>query len=155
MGFALSAPAGRFRGAPGSNRTRWSARVHVRDEGSRLDASTPTVSRHLITGDVASKTSLERNRNRESVKEVSPAPVMPPPGVVTRVLYGPFEGPKVFTVGSALEVDPTRAEVSDEFRSPGLPPDPVETAARKRPEEPSIVEAPKLTAGQTSPQATV
>jgi hypothetical protein len=145
--------------------------VHIRDEGSRFDASIETVWRYLNTGDlhgkvhtssrnrqvktigdVAMMVALERNWNGEWVKEVSRVTVMPPLGVTTEILEGPLAGSKMFTVYSPEGLERTRVEVFGEFRSPKLPAEQVESAVRKWLEDSYNEDAPALKSMQTSPK---
>jgi len=162
---------GQFIGGPTSNRTRWMALVHIRDEGGQFDASIETVWRYLNSGDMHGKVhtgsrnrqvqavgdttmmiTAERDWNGNWVKEVSRVTVMPPLGVSTEILEGPLAGSRIFTVYSPEGLERTRVDVFGEFRSPQLPPDQVEVAVRKWLEESYNQDAPALKAMQTSPK---
>jgi hypothetical protein len=84
------------------------------------------------------------------VKEVSRVTVMPPLGVITEILEGPFASTTMFTVYSTEGPDRTRVEVFGEFRSPSIPVEPVEAAARKWLEDSYNEDASTLKATQTS-----
>jgi hypothetical protein len=145
--------------------------VHIRDEGGRFDASIQTVWRYLNTGDIHGKVHtnsrnrqvkpigdytsmvmMELNWNGNWVKVVNRVTVLPPLGVVTEFIEGPFAGSKMFTVYSPEGIDRTAVEVYGEFLSPALPPEQIEAAARKWLEDSYLEDAPALKAMQTSPK---
>jgi hypothetical protein len=145
--------------------------VYVDDEGSRFDASIETVWRYLNTGDmhgkvhknsrnrhvqtvgdVTLKITSERNWMGNWVKEVARVTVMPPLGVVTEILEGPFAGTQMFTVYTPEGEERTRVDVHGEFRSPGLAAKQVEAAARKWLQDAYNEDAPALQEMQTSPK---
>ncbi|MGC2360422.1 MAG: hypothetical protein WA691_09010 [Thermoplasmata archaeon] len=95
---------------------------------------------------------MERNWNGNWVKEVARVTVMPPLGVITEVLEGPFAGTKMFTVYSPDGPDRTQVEVFGEFRSGEIPPEQVEAAGRKWLEDSFNEDAPALKAMQSSPK---
>jgi hypothetical protein len=145
--------------------------VHIRDEGGHFDASIQTVWRYLNSGDIhgkvhtnsrnrqvkpvgdfASMITMERNWNGNWVKVVSRVTVLPPLGVVTEFVEGPFASSKMFTIYSPEGVDRTRVEVFGEFLSPVLAPEEIEAAALKWLEDSYNEDAPALKAMQTSSQ---
>ena len=145
--------------------------VHIRDEGGRFDASIQTVWRYLNSGDIHGKVHTN-SRNRQVkpigdyalmitmeqkwdgnwVKVVNRVTVLPPLGVVTEFIEGPFASSKMFTVYSPEGIDRTGVEVYGEFLSPVLPAEQVEASARKWLEDSYREDAPALKAMQTSPQ---
>jgi hypothetical protein len=136
--------------------------VHVRDEGARFEGSVETVWRYMNSGaphaaahrsernrEVKSEgghtmvASMERHWRGQWVKVVERITVMPPLGMLVEVLGGPFQGTKQFTVytpnGSSTQVD-----VFGDFRSPTIPEDQIETAAREWLDEEFREDAPAI-----------
>lgn len=139
--------------------------VQVRDEGSRFDASIQTIWRYLNSpeshgkahaavrnaqskpiGDITRELTMERQWMGKWVKVVNRITVLPPLGIVTEFLEGPFAGSKMFTIYTAEDEGRTRVDVFGEFVSPVLPPDQVDRAARVWLEESYNEDAPALTA---------
>jgi hypothetical protein len=143
--------------------------VHVRDEGSYFDASIQTIWRYMNNGDQhgqnhknsrnrqvkpvgehSMEVSMERNWMGNWVKVVSRVTVLPPLGVITEMLDGPFAGSKMMTIYSPDGIARTRVDVYGEFLSPQLPPEQIEGAVRKFLEESYVEDAPALKAMQAS-----
>jgi hypothetical protein len=123
--------------------------VHIREEGSRFDASIETVWRFLNSpaahdrahklsrnrhvqdvGELSMLESYERNWRGDWVKVANRLTVLPPLGTVTEFKEGPFAGSRMFTVYTPESGEATRIDVYGEFKSPSIPPDQVEAAAR-------------------------
>jgi hypothetical protein len=122
--------------------------VTVRDEGSEFDGSIETVWRFLNMPGAHQKTHRSiRNQTSETignttvmytmerlfmgkwVKETDRVTILPPLGVVSEVVEGPFAGSKYFTVYMPEGDGKTRVDVLGDFKSPVLPPDAVQKSA--------------------------
>lgn len=122
--------------------------VIVRDEGSRFDGSIETVWRYMnmpqaharahkstrrhqteTIGGTTMLLRMERNWKGNWVKVANRVTVLPPLGVVTEFLEGPFAGSRMFTVYVPESDSRTRVEVVGDFKSPVLRPDEVSSSA--------------------------
>ncbi len=143
--------------------------VHVRDEGSYVEASIQSVWRFLSSGEPHARAhrsvrnresknlgenvmeaTMERHWRGEWVKIVNRLTVLPPLGFVQEFLAGPFAGSKLFTVYTP-EGDRTRVDVYGEFISPVLPPEEVRSAALAYLEESFDEDRPAIETLQRSP----
>jgi hypothetical protein len=142
--------------------------VHVRDEGSYFEGSVETVWRYMNSGDPHSKAhrsirnrevktegahtmlaTMERNWRGNWVKVVNRLTILPPLGVVTEFLEGPFAGSKMFTVYTPEEAR-TRVDVYGEFVSPSLTKPEVKDAILAWLEESYNEDAPEVKALQST-----
>ena len=137
--------------------------VAIRDEGGRFDGSIETVWRfvnnpdahghaHKSTRNRKAQTvdgttlmlSMERNWMGKWVKVGTRLTVLPPLGVVSEFVEGPFAGSKMFTVYTPESETSTRVDVFGDFKSPVLRPEDVERGARAWLEEAYNEDAPAI-----------
>jgi hypothetical protein len=143
--------------------------VHIRDEGAEFEGSVETVWRFMNSGEPHAKAhtsirnrqakpvgehtmmaTMERNWQGQWVKVVNRITILPPLGMVTEFMEGPFAGSKTFTVYTPKE-GKTRVDVYGEFQSPTLAAAELEPMAMKWLEESFNEDAPVIKAMQNTP----